>query len=107
MNYFIELGKIPLKEITPGIKAEILQTQNLTIGYSFLKMGSVIPRHHHPEEAIDIMIEGELEMSVGDKTEIIRPGMMILVPSDIPHEAKALTDCRVVSVFYPRREIRR
>ena len=107
MNYFIDLNEIPVKELAPGIKAEVIQTENLTIGYSSLKTGSLIPLHYHPEEATDILLEGELEMRVGDRVEIIKPGMIIHVPSNTPHTAKALTDCRVVSVFYPRREIKK
>jgi quercetin dioxygenase-like cupin family protein len=103
MDHFISLGQLPLKEAIKGGFLGILQTANLTIAYTNLKAGVTIPLHQHPEEAIDIVLEGELEMQVGDATSILNNGMISVVPSNIPHTARALSDCKVITVFYPRR----
>jgi quercetin dioxygenase-like cupin family protein len=103
MQHFIELDRLDLKELLQGAFASFLQTENLTIGYTDMKAGSEVPLHHHPEEAIDIVLEGKLEMHIGDTKHTIMPGYITTVPSNVPHRAQALTDCKVITVFYPRR----
>ena len=105
MDPFVSLDKLPLKELIKDGFVNNIQTENFTIAYSDLKAGAEIPMHHHPEEAADIILEGELEMQIGDKTEILYHGMISVVPSNVPHKAKAISDCKVVTVFYPKRKI--
>lgn len=105
MNYFFELDKLADKEMLPGIAAGFLQTENLTIILSDMKAGSEVPLHQHAEEAIDIVLDGQLEMLIGDTTAVLRRGAISSVPSNIPHRAIALTDCKVITVCYPRRNV--
>jgi quercetin dioxygenase-like cupin family protein len=105
MDHFISLSRLPLKEPIKGAFLGTLQTAHLTIAYTELKAGVTIPLHHHPEEAVDIVLEGELEMLVNDVASILTKGMMSVVPSDAPHTATAVSDCKVVTVFYPRRDL--
>ena len=103
MKYFIELDQLQRKEMLKGITAGFLQTENLTIGFSDMIAGSEVPLHQHVEEAIDIVLDGKLEMQIGDTTAVLQPGVISSVPSNIPHRAIALTDCKVVTIFYPKR----
>jgi quercetin dioxygenase-like cupin family protein len=105
MQNFVTLDGMQLQEAMKGALLGTLQTENLTVAYTDMKAGVVIPLHHHTEEAIDIVLEGELEMQIGDRTEIIKSGMITVVPSNVPHTAKALKDAKVVTVFYPRRSM--
>lgn len=43
-------------------------------------------------------------MSVEDKAVRMSAGMVSHVPSNIFHSAKAITDCKVINIFYPARE---
>jgi quercetin dioxygenase-like cupin family protein len=54
---------------------------------------------------VDVVVEGELEMQIGDTKGILKHGMISLVPSNMPHRAKAISDAKVVTVFYPRRDL--
>jgi len=105
MNHFITLNQLPAADAGLAGLLSTLQTENLTIGYTQLKAGAAIPLHQHPEEAIDIMLEGILDMQIGEKTATLGPGMVSMVPSMVVHAAKAVTDCRVITVFYPKRNI--
>ena len=51
------------------------------------------------------MIEGELELSIDGVTQVVRLGMVGIVPSDVHHSVKALTDGRLIIVDYPVREV--
>jgi quercetin dioxygenase-like cupin family protein len=105
MNHFISLDKLESKAALKGALLSTIQTQNLTIAYTDMKAEVEIPLHHHPEEAVDIILEGILEMQVGEKTETLSHGMITVVPSNVPHWAKAITDCKVITIFYPQRNI--
>ena len=49
------------------------------------------------------VIEGELEMTIADVAQVVRPGVVAIVPSNARHSVKALTDGRVIIVDHPAR----
>jgi quercetin dioxygenase-like cupin family protein len=65
--------------------------------------GSTIHEHFHPQEEVYEVTEGELELTIDGVTEIARPGMVGVVPSNVRHSVKALTDGRAIIVDYPLR----
>lgn len=103
MEHFISFGKMALKEVMAGAFAGSLDSENLTINYTDMKAGVEVPLHQHPEEAIDIVMEGELEMQVGEAVNLLTHGMISIVPSNIPHRAKAISNCKVITILHPRR----
>src|SRR5262245_37923953 len=105
MEQFVELEKLSLKELMKSGFAGFVQTENLTMMYTDMKAGVEIPLHHHPEEAIDIILEGELEMQIGPGTQSLKRGMIAIVPGNIAHSALAKTDCKVVTILYPQRNV--
>jgi len=70
--------------------------------YDFMR-GASIHEHFHPEEEVYEVIEGELEMTIGGVAQIARAGLVAIVPANVRHSVKALTDGRVIIVDYPRR----
>jgi len=105
MENFITLEEMKRAEPIEGAFLSSVQTDNLTVAYTDMKANVEIPLHQHPEEAVDIIIEGELEMQIGEKIEMLRQGMITIVPSNIPHKAKAVSNCKVVTIFFPRRKM--
>jgi quercetin dioxygenase-like cupin family protein len=103
MDHFILLNQLPAQELIQSAFVGSVQTENLTLSYTDMKAGVEIPLHHHPEEAVDIILEGILEMQVGEKSDTLSHGMVSIVPSNVPHKAKAITDCKVLTIFYPQR----
>ena len=106
MNYFIDLNSLKVMDKLPGATAAYFQTAHSTIAYTEMHAGTLIPLHNHVNEAVDIILEGELEMQIGETISILKTGMMGFVPSNVKHSAKALTDCKVVTVLHPQREIK-
>ncbi len=94
---FIKIQSLAEKEIIPGFNGRFLHTDNLTLAYWDIKAGSTLPEHHHIHEMVVNLIEGEFEMTIGGETQTLTPG-------NVPHSGKALTDCRIIDVFYPIRE---
>jgi unsaturated pyranuronate lyase len=64
-----------------------------------------VPRHQHPHEQLGVMLEGALELTLGDETRLLRPGDAYTIPPDLPHSARTLDEgCVVLDVFTPVRE---
>ena len=50
------------------------------------------------------IVEGELEMTVGGATAVLRAGEAAVVPSGVEHSARAVGPCRAIVVDYPTRD---
>jgi quercetin dioxygenase-like cupin family protein len=70
--------------------------------YDFAR-GSSIHEHHHPQEEVYAVIEGELEVTIDGMVQIARAGVVAIVPSNARHSVKALTDGRAIIVDHPLR----
>jgi quercetin dioxygenase-like cupin family protein len=101
---FITLGDLPVKTLIAGFEGRFIHTSNLTIAYVDIKAGSILPEHTHPQEQVTHVLEGALQMTVEGETQIVKPGVVAVIPGNHRHGAIALTDCKAVDVFYPVRE---
>ncbi|MBS1621440.1 MAG: cupin domain-containing protein [Bacteroidetes bacterium] len=90
-------------EIVPGITGYYAHGEKMTFGYVELLKGASIPAHQHPQEQITYIIEGELDMMIGETNCILTPGMYRVIPSGIPHSAIARTFCKLIDAFSPAR----
>jgi quercetin dioxygenase-like cupin family protein len=100
----IQISDIPTKEILPGFTARFLHTEKNTIGFVEITAGGELPEHAHFHTQTTQVTEGELQLTINGKTTIYTPGMIAVIPSNVPHSAKALTDCKVTDIFSPVRE---
>jgi quercetin dioxygenase-like cupin family protein len=103
MSYIFDFNQLKAKELFPGINAKIAHSDKMTIMHVSIDKGAALPEHHHPQEQWTNIISGKLEMTINGKTTILEPGMVVELPSNMPHSARALTDCEVIDVFNPPR----
>jgi quercetin dioxygenase-like cupin family protein len=99
-----QIKNITPKELVPGIIGHYAHGERLTFGYVEIKKGSDLPVHQHPHEQITYIIEGQLDMVIGGKPCSLTAGMYYVIPSNVPHGAVAVTDCKVIDAFNPVRE---
>ena len=62
----------------------------MSFSHHDLVAGSSIHEHHHRNEEVWVIIEGEFEVTIGGETEIARPGAVAVVPADVPHSVRVL-----------------
>ena len=98
------LKEINEKKLTEGIIGKYIHGISSTLGWVNIKVNSVLPAHHHPHEQITLMIEGNMEMKIGEETFLLGPGDIHVIPSNVIHSAFAKTDCILIDVFAPVRE---
>jgi len=50
------------------------------------------------------VVSGEFQFELDGKSTICKTGDILVIPSNVPHFGKALTDCQLMDVFTPARE---
>ena len=101
---FIDLNKIEGKEVVPGFTGKFIHSEYMSIAFWTIKAGHSLPEHKHVHEQIANVIAGEIELVMEGKSHILTKDTCLIIPSNVPHSGKAITDCYIVDVFYPVRE---
>ena len=76
----------------------------MTFSYAAVAAHAGVHPHHHPEEEVWHIIEGDVEITLADATRVVHAGEAVVVPSNVEHSANAVTDFRAIVVDFPNRE---
>jgi len=104
-GYFVSTRDVEQVEMLEGVHRRTMATTDEAMLCQFhLEEGSMVPLHHHMNDQVGYVISGKVEMTIGDKVQIIKAGDSYAVPGGILHSAKAIEDSVVIDVFSPPRE---
>jgi len=98
---------LPREEVNDRLSRRLITADRIMLAHVYLKKGCVVPKHSHENEQLTYILEGALRFRVGDdgaEEIVVRAGEVLLLPSNLPHEAHALEDTLDVDVFSPPRE---
>jgi quercetin dioxygenase-like cupin family protein len=101
---FIVPSELPQHELLPGWLARFFHSEHMTFSYTEVAAQGSVHRHRHLEEEVWHIIEGDVEMSLGDATRVVHAGEAVVVPSDVEHSARAVTAFRAIVVDFPLRD---
>jgi quercetin dioxygenase-like cupin family protein len=102
---FWNIGSIKPFEILPGVHIRAPFGKHLMLSYLELDTGAIVPLHKHPHEQGGVVLEGTVELTIGDEVRTVTKGDMYLVPSNLQHKAVAVDGPAVIlDVFSPVRE---
>ena len=100
----VNLKNTESKKIIPGYKAKFVHSKNMTVVYWEIKAGFTLPEHSHIHEQISNVTNGEFKLIVDGISQILKPGIVTIIPSNAKHSGVAITDCEITDIFYPIRE---
>jgi len=100
---FIDTSGLRVIERLPGWHGRYFHSASMTFAHYDFVGGSSIHEHFHPEEEVYEVIEGELELTIDGVAQVVRPGVVGIVPGNARHSVKALTDGRAIIVDHPVR----
>ncbi len=91
-------------EIASGLFFRPFFAESMSLNFVTFPPESGFPAHVHPEEQISIVREGQMEITIGDKTHLVAPGDVIHFPPNVPHAGRTLMQpCRLIDIFSPPR----
>ncbi len=103
-SIFKRFSDIETKEIAPGFFSRLIHTESNTINFIEVKAGCSVPRHKHIHQQCSFVVEGEFELTVNDVPQILNTGLFAVIPSEVFHSGRAVTDCKLIDIFSPVRE---
>jgi quercetin dioxygenase-like cupin family protein len=102
---FIDIKRFAPVTVAPGCRLRTPYGKNLMLSYLEMDEGAEIPLHHHPHEQGGMLLQGNLELTIGDETRLVAAGSMFLIPPHVPHRAVAVGGpALVLDAFSPIRE---
>jgi unsaturated pyranuronate lyase len=98
---------ITREDLIEGVQRRFLYGDKAMLAQIWIKKGSVVPRHVHVAEQLSYIVEGVLRLRLGeDLSDVhdVHAGEVLVIPSNIPHDAVALEDVYDLDVFSPPRD---
>jgi mannose-6-phosphate isomerase-like protein (cupin superfamily) len=99
----IDTGALRVIERLPGWRGRFVHSATMTFAHYEFDRGATIHEHAHPEEEVYEVIEGELEIVIDGASHAVRPGLVAIVPANVRHFVKAVTDGAVIVIDHPAR----
>jgi quercetin dioxygenase-like cupin family protein len=101
----IDTNTLAVQERRPGWRGRTFDSPSMTFVQYEFDAGASIHEHHHPEEEVWQIIEGELEISIGGKAQRAGPGFAGIVPPNVLHSVRAITSGKAIVTDFPRRRM--
>jgi len=95
------------EQLMTGVQRRFLYGDKAMLAQIWIAKGTTVPKHIHPAEQLSYIVEGALRLRLGDdlsEVHDVRAGEVLVIPSNVPHEATALEDTYDLDVFSPPRE---
>jgi quercetin dioxygenase-like cupin family protein len=95
------------EKMMPGVERRFLYGEKAMVAQIWIKKGTTVPKHSHVAEQLSYIVEGALRLRLGDdlsEVHDLQAGEVLVIPSNVPHEALALEDVYDLDVFSPPRE---
>jgi quercetin dioxygenase-like cupin family protein len=85
---FWDLKTLMLDEFRPGILSKVESGKNLTMALMEIAPNKEGNAHDHPFDQCGVVLEGEIEMSVGEEKRLLRSMETYFIPAGVKHNWK-------------------
>jgi len=103
----INWDAVPTEEVTPSMFRKIVYGEKIMIAKMQFKDGFLVPLHNHIHEQVTQCISGQMRFWFGANKEQVMdlyPGDVVVIPSNLPHEALMIGDVEEVDTWSPPRQ---
>jgi quercetin dioxygenase-like cupin family protein len=90
--------------LNPTISRKLVVGKREMLGYVTFKKGAVVPAHRHTSEQITYVLKGVLKFAIREKDYSVKGGEVLVIPSNLVHEAVAMEDTDSLDCFSPLRK---
>jgi quercetin dioxygenase-like cupin family protein len=104
---FYHLEEIQAIPLVNGITVKAIYSEKSSVSFLDLPPYSRIPMHHHENEQIGGVLEGEIEYTIENETAVCTPGMTFVIPPNAHHAAVVVsnTPAKLIDIFTPPRDL--
>ncbi|HTR29740.1 MAG TPA: cupin domain-containing protein [Puia sp.] len=98
---------VPIETVNPSMSRQIISGEKLMVARIRFKAGFTVPLHHHVHEQVTHVISGTMRFWFGENKDQVMdlgPGDVIVIPSNVPHEALMIGDVEEVDTWAPPRQ---
>ena len=98
---------VELETVNDKMRRRIVTGERMTVARIYFKDGFLVPQHSHENEQITQVVSGTMRFSFGDdRSEVVDvgPGEVVVIPSNVPHEALCIGDVEEMDMWAPRRD---
>ena len=85
---FWNLKTLKLDEFRPGIFSKVESGKDLTLAFMEIAPNKEGMAHEHPFDQCGIVVEGEIEMSIGEEKKLLRPMETYFISAGVKHDWK-------------------
>jgi quercetin dioxygenase-like cupin family protein len=94
-------GREPLS-LFPNVSLHATGGEQVLLCRVRYEPGANVPRHSHEHtEQVMLMLEGELEMTVGSETRMVHAGETVVVNRGVEHELRSDGGCSFIEALAP------
>ena len=82
----IKVNELPYTQTGWGVKGKpVVDKSEIGIINLYLEPGEQVPLHKTPVEVLFQVIEGKGSITIGEETQVVVAGEIIVSPAEIPH----------------------
>lgn len=103
----IDWDEVEMETVNPSMRRRVVTGDRMTVARIWFKDGFLVPQHSHENEQITQVVSGRMRFRFGaDRSEVVDvgPGGVLVIPSNLPHEALCIGDVEEIDMWSPRRE---
>lgn len=101
MNFPDIITRLPEADVSYGsadVKTNVLQSSQGQVVFFDILTDTLVPAHSHKTQW-GIVLEGQLELTIGDDTRIYGAGTTYYVPPGVVHSAKVSGGTKLIDFF--------
>ena len=99
----IDTKTLKVLEKRPGWRGRVVHSPSMTFVHWDFDAGSTIHEHHHEQEEVWHVLEGELEITIDGAKHLAGPGAVAVLPAGARHAVRVITAGKAIVVDYPSR----
>ncbi len=100
----MNIEDIEIQRLLPGTEVRFIHSDRMTVAHWHFDPDIDLPEHSHHHDQISTVVEGEFELTLNGVTERLSAGDYLVIPPNVVHSGRSITDCRIIDVFSPVRE---
>jgi quercetin dioxygenase-like cupin family protein len=98
---------VPTEQVNPSMTRKMIWGEKLMIAKMKFQDGFIVPLHQHVHEQVTQVVSGQMRFWFGENKEQsmdLYPGDVIVIPSNLPHEALMIGEVEEIDTWAPPRE---